>query len=96
MHTSSHSHLARSIDKYPRRECKPGTIAKLFKCYVRAIIQFLNEEGIEPREIHRRLCTVYGQGNVTAERNVHQCAEQFNKEDRRRMTKTKAANHLLP
>ncbi len=24
MHTSSHSHLARNLDEYPRRECKPG------------------------------------------------------------------------
>ncbi len=43
------------------------------------IIQFLNEEGTESCKIHRRLCAVYGQGNVMAERNVYQWVEQFNK-----------------
>ncbi len=34
---------------------------------------------MEPREIHWRLCAVYGQGNVMAERNVYGWVEQFNK-----------------
>ncbi len=54
-----------------------NVIVKPFKCCVRVIIQFLNEEDIEPREIHLILCTVYGKGNVMAERNVYQWVEQF-------------------
>ncbi len=48
---------------------------KLSKCVVHTIIQFLNEEGIEPREIHQ-LCVVC---NVLAERQVYRWVEQFNK-----------------
>ncbi len=56
-----------------------NVIVKPFKCCVRAIIQFLNKKGIEPRKIHWRLCAVYGQGNVMAECNEYQWVEKFNK-----------------
>ncbi len=52
-------------------------IVEQSKCCVRAITQY-NEEGIEPREIHGRLCAVYAQCNVMAECNVYRWVEQFN------------------
>ncbi len=52
-----------------------NVIGKPCKCCVHAIIQFLNEEGVEPREIHWRLCAVYGQSNVIAECNVNRWVE---------------------
>ncbi len=30
--TSSHSYLTKSLDKYPRRECKPGIVWSFFWC----------------------------------------------------------------
>ncbi len=69
-------------------------IAKLSKCCVCAIIQFLNEESIKPREIHRRLCAVYGQGNVIAKCNIYW--NNLTKGERQHTTKTEATDHLPP
>lgn len=44
-------------------------------CEVRSVIRFLNQEGVRPVEIHRRLTSVYG--NVMNQRNVRKWCVKF-------------------
>ncbi len=49
------------------------------KCEHRAIIRFLNAEGISGNEIHKRLCDVYGEENTMNRPNVYKWICLFNK-----------------
>lgn len=47
-------------------------------CEVRAVIKFLNAEKVSGAEIHRRLCAVYGEGNVMTKKYVYEWIKLFN------------------
>ncbi len=51
-----------------------------FDCEVRAVINFLNAEGVTGSEIHRRLSNIYGAGNVISLRHIYKWIEHFNTE----------------
>ncbi len=40
-------------------------------CKVRAVIKFLNVEGVTESKIHRRLSNVHGTGNVMSLRHIY-------------------------
>ncbi len=50
----------------------------LSDCEVRAMIKFLNLEGVTGLEIHHRLSNVYGAGTVMSLRYVYKWIDQFN------------------
>ncbi len=43
VHTSSHSHLAKSLDEYPRQECKPGI---WLSTYLRQNCEFVSKDKV--------------------------------------------------
>ncbi len=47
-------------------------------CEARAVIKFLNVEGVTGSEIHRRLNNVYGTGNVMSLRHLYKWIKRFN------------------
>ena len=40
---------------------EPCSVARSFQLKQRAVIEFLTAEGVTPKEIHRRMQTVYGE-----------------------------------
>ncbi len=47
-------------------------------CEVRAVIKFLNAEGVAWLEIHRKLSDVYGSGNIISFHHVYEWIKSFN------------------
>jgi hypothetical protein len=53
-----------------------GVIENYSKSEVRAVVRFLQAEGVSEREIHRRLVSVYGQ-NVFIRKELSACCNKF-------------------
>ncbi len=56
-----------------------GVSVKPSDCEQRGVIRYLYLLGVPTREIHRRLCTTYGENNVYKIRSVYYWVEQFTK-----------------
>ncbi len=60
---------------------------------IKAIIRFLNAEGISGNEIHKRLCDVYGEENTMNRPNVYKWIRLFN-EGRTTLHDEERSGHL--